>query len=119
MQQRWIYQQTHNIHVNNIKQQSTYPYKYDYIYSSLRNTLVSRSATLTTVTLMKTKSLIEFAFAESLLFNLNQINTALKRWIKNTPRKDEKSKQTQLFKDYEITKTNEIRLKTCGNRLFN
>jgi len=38
---------------------------------------------------------------------LNQIKTALRREIKNTPHKDGKSKQTELFKDDEITKTNE------------
>jgi len=37
-------------------------------------------------------------------FQLNQINTALKRKIKNTSYKDEKSKQTESYKYDEITK---------------
>jgi len=44
---------------------------------------------------------------------MNQINTALKREIKNTPHKDEKSKQTESFRDDEITKTNERKHKIC------
>ena len=44
---------------------------------------------------------------------MNQINTALRREIKNTPHKDGKSKQTELFKDDEITKTNERKHKIC------
>ena len=41
------------------------------------------------------------------------INTALKREIKNAPHKDGKSKQTELFRDDEITKTNERKQKRC------
>jgi len=44
---------------------------------------------------------------------LNQINTALRREIKNTPHKDGKSKQTESFRDDEITKTNERKQKIC------
>jgi len=50
---------------------------------------------------------------------MNQINTVLRRGIKNTPHKDGKSKQTESCKDDEITKKNEERLKICGNQLFN
>ncbi|AES66593.1 hypothetical protein MTR_2g076150 [Medicago truncatula] len=48
-----------------------------------------------------------------LTFNLNQINTALRQEIKNTPHKDGKSKQTKSFKDDEIRKTNERKQKIC------
>jgi len=49
---------------------------------------------------------------------MKQINTPLRRGIKNTPHKDGKSKQTELCRDDEITKTNERKLKICGNHLF-
>ena len=42
-----------------------------------------------------------------------QINTALRREIKNAPHKDRKSKQTESFRDDEITKTNERKQKIC------
>jgi len=37
----------------------------------------------------------------------NKHHTAQRREIKNTPHKDGKSKQTESFRDHEITKTNE------------
>ena len=46
--------------VNSIKLESIYAYKYDYINSSLRNTHITGSVTLTT-----SKSKIESAFAQS------------------------------------------------------
>jgi len=61
----------------------------------------------------KSLSLIGSALAQSQSFNLNQINTALRREIKNTPHKDGKSKQTMSFRDDEITKTNERKQKIC------
>jgi len=45
--------------------------------------------------------------------NLNQINTVLRREIKNTPHKDGKSKQTKSCRDDEITKINERKQKIC------
>ena len=48
----------------------------------------------------------------------NQKHTALRREIKNTPHKDRKSKQTESFRDNEITKTNEIKQKICKITLF-
>jgi hypothetical protein len=42
-----------------------------------------------------------------LTIGILQINTALRREIKNTPHKDGKSKQTESYRDDEITKTNE------------
>ena len=48
-----------------------------------------------------------------LTFQPESNNTALRREIKNTSHKDEKSKQTKLFRDDEITKTNEIKRKIC------
>jgi hypothetical protein len=42
-----------------------------------------------------------------LAIGILQINTALRREIKNTPHKDGKSKQTESYRDDEITKTNE------------
>jgi len=44
---------------------------------------------------------------------MNQINTALRREIKNTPHKDGKAKQTESFKDDKITKTNKRKQKIC------
>jgi len=44
---------------------------------------------------------------------LNQLNTSLRREIKNTSHRDGKSKQTESFKEDEITKTNERKQKIC------
>jgi len=51
----------------------------------------------------------------------NKKHTALRREIKNTPHKNRnrKSKQTESFRDDEITKTNEIKQKICEITLFN
>jgi len=50
---------------------------------------------------------------------MNQINTTLRCKIKNTPHKDGKLKQTESWREDEITKTNERKLKICENYLFN
>jgi len=44
---------------------------------------------------------------------MDQINTTLRREIKKTPHKDEKSKQTESCRDDEFTKTNERKQKIC------
>ncbi|AES88516.1 hypothetical protein MTR_4g057140 [Medicago truncatula] len=46
-----------------------------------------------------------------LIFQSESINIALRREIKNTLHKDGKSKQTESFRDDEITKTNERKQK--------
>lgn len=51
---------------------------------------------------MKPKSLIGFTLDQNYSFNLNQINTVLRREIKNTPRKD-------------IIINKQKRLKICGS----
>ena len=43
----------------------------------------------------------------------NQKHTILRRKIKNTPHKDGKSKETESFRNDEITKTNERKQKIC------
>lgn len=66
---------------------------------------LSRPTTLTTQ-----KLLIESVVAQSQYFNMDLRNTALRQKIKNTPHKQEKSKQTELSK-YNGKKTNKKRLK--------